>query len=61
MTSDTYTTLRVRKETKSKLNTIKGNKESYNDLCIRLMEDNEKLNNILLNIELLQEYFKAKE
>lgn len=59
MTEKNYTSLKVRPETKDKLDLIKGNKESYNDIIIRLMEENNKLNQILLNVEALTQHIKG--
>ena len=56
MTEKQYTSLKVRPETKGQLDLIKGNKESYNDIIIRLIEENKKLNQILLNVEALNNH-----
>jgi len=56
-----FTNVKIQTETKIELDKIKGNKESYNDLFIRLMKENQKLNKILLNIEDLKDYIQQKE
>lgn len=60
MTENNLTTIRVRFETKSELDKMKGNKESYNDVIIKLLKENEKLNKILCNVEYLQEHIQGK-
>lgn len=59
MTEKQYTSLKVRPETKGQLDLIKGNKESYNDTIIRLIEENKKLNQILLNVEALSNHIRG--
>lgn len=59
MTEKQYTSLKVRPETKGQLDLIKGNKESYNDIIIRLIEENKKLNQILLNVEALNNHIRG--
>ena len=59
MTGKNFTSLKVRPETKGQLDLIKGNKESYNDIILRLMEENRKLNQILLNIENLEKHIRG--
>lgn len=56
-----YKSIKIPAETKNQLDKIKGNKESYNDLFIRLMNENDKLNKILCNVEYLQEHLQQKE
>ena len=55
-----YKSIKIPEETKNKLDKIKGNKESYNDLFIRLMNENQKLNKILSNVENLQRHLDNK-
>ena len=59
MSEKNFTSLKVRPETKGQLDLIKGNKESYNDIIIRLIEENKKLNQILLNVEALTQHIKG--
>lgn len=56
-----YKSIKIPAETKTALDKIKGNKESYNDLFIRLMKENENLNKILSNVENLQLHLQQKE
>ena len=55
-----YKSIKIPEETKNQLDKIKGNKESYNDLFIRLMNENQKLNKILSNVENLQRHLDNK-
>lgn len=50
--------IRVNEDVKKELEKLKINNESFNSLFIRLIEENKKLNKILLNIEDLQTHIQ---
>ena len=43
MTDEKFTTIKLTMETKAELDKLKIDKESYNTLLIRLIEENKKL------------------
>lgn len=61
MTKEKFTSIKLTFETKSELDKIKNKQESYNSLLIRLINENEKLNKILSNVEDLQKHLQEKE
>lgn len=56
MANSKYTTIKASLETKKDLDDLKLGNESYNDVILRLIQENKQYKEILLNIEKLKEH-----
>ena len=61
MTKKEFTNIKINLETKAELDKLKKDKESYNCLLSRLVNENVKLNKILSNVENLQEHLQQRQ
>lgn len=56
MANSKYTTIKASFGTKKDLDDLKLGNESYNDVILRLIQENKQYKEILLNIEKLKEH-----
>lgn len=56
MSNSKYTTIKATLGTKKDLDDLKLGNESYNDVILRLIQENKEYKKILLNIEKLKEH-----